>query len=119
MSQKNQSELIKVSPQEEIILTALNRGEDYGLGIIKAIELASQGNRTIRIGALYPALSRLEDKGLITSRWGDEEVPERGGARRRYYQLTELGRYNLDFLVRFRKALFDGSVPRTSPDRLN
>ena len=97
----------KVSSQEELILYALDKSEEYGLGIVKVIEDASYGHRTIRMGSLYPALSKLEKKQLISSRWGDEEVPERCGARRRYYQLTEEGRYTLDYLISFRENLLN------------
>lgn len=82
----------KVSPTEELILLLLHNHECYGLQIIKAIEQATQGHKKLNVGSLYPTLNKLQEKGLITSYWGDERREERGGARRKYYQITEKGR---------------------------
>jgi DNA-binding PadR family transcriptional regulator len=84
--------LPKISPTEELILLLLHNHECYGLQITKAIEKATQGQKKLNVGSLYPTLDKLEKKGLITSYWGDERRKERGGARRRYYQITEKGR---------------------------
>ena len=84
--------LPKISPTEELILLLLHNHECYGLQIIKAIERATQGQKKLNVGSLYPTLNKLEEKDLITSHWGDERRKERGGARRRYYQITEKGR---------------------------
>jgi PadR family transcriptional regulator, regulatory protein PadR len=80
-----------LAPQEEIILTLLVRRELYGLELMKAIEEASEGKLRMKFGSLYPTLHRLEKKGFVTSRWGDDRPEERGGARRRYYTATGLG----------------------------
>jgi len=88
----NFNELPKISPTEELILLVLYNHECYGLQIIKAIEQATQGQKKLNVGSLYPTLDKLEKKSLITSYWGDERQKERGGARRRYYQITEKGR---------------------------
>ena len=84
--------LPKISPTEELILLLLHNHECYGLQITKAIEKATQGQKKLNVGSLYPTLDKLEKKSLITSYWGDERRKERGGARRRYYQITEKGR---------------------------
>lgn len=64
----------------------------YGWQIVKAIEEVSGGTLLIGAGSLYPTLKRLEKvKGLVESRWGDDETDGQGGARKRYYNLTELG----------------------------
>jgi PadR family transcriptional regulator PadR len=87
---KEPSEL-DLSALEELIMTALLNQELYGLQIVQAIEEASNGKRKLAVGSLYPTLHRLEKKGFISSRWGDDRPEERAGARRRYYQLTGLG----------------------------
>jgi DNA-binding PadR family transcriptional regulator len=81
-----------LSALEEDIMTVLDFHELYGLQIIKAIEEASGGKRRLGVGSVYPTLHRLEKKGFVTSKWGDDRPEERGGARRKYYEITALGR---------------------------
>lgn len=94
-----------ISPREELVMLALHNKELYGLQIPKAMEEASDGNRQMGIGTLYPVLHSLEKKGLIQSRWGDENREERGGARRRYYKLTGSGVAALEEIQSFREKL--------------
>lgn len=78
---------------EQAILKVLRQhGKLYGLDIVD--RLKEMGIRC-SIGALYPALHRLERAGYIESEWGDEVLPERGGNRRRYYSITYLGQIEL------------------------
>lgn len=72
-----------VSTLEETILNLLVGREMYGLEILEATK--------IKVSSLYPALHKMEMKGLVSSRWGEETPKERGGARRRYYTATRLG----------------------------
>jgi PadR family transcriptional regulator PadR len=94
-----------LAPQEEIILTLIVGRELYGLELMKAIEETSEGKLKMKFGSLYPTLHRLEKKGFVTSRWGDERPEERGGARRRYYTTTGLGEKALHEVQRFRTNL--------------
>jgi DNA-binding PadR family transcriptional regulator len=82
---------IRLSALEEDLLTLLIGRELYGLEIIAATETASGGKRAIGVGSLYPTLHKMEKKGLVESRWGEETPEERGHARRRYYMATGLG----------------------------
>lgn len=78
---------------EELILTILvGQRELYGLQISEAIESATTEKKIISFGSLYPALRRLEQRGLLESRWENDTDAERGGARRRYYKITEDGK---------------------------
>ena len=79
------------TPREQTVLFAIGYKERYGLEIQRAIEECSGGAESISIGSLYPTLHSLERKGLVTSRFGDEVIEERGGARRKYYRLTSSG----------------------------
>jgi PadR family transcriptional regulator, regulatory protein PadR len=97
--------LNELSPREELILCTLKNKRLYGLQIPKAIAQASNGNRDLKIGSLYPLLAILENKGLVSSQWGDERPPRKGGARRRYYQLTQEGIASLDSAESFRSNL--------------
>ena len=70
------------------ILVVLRRyGEMPGLQI--TITIKHNFGYAPGFGSLYPVLRRLERDGLITSRWGEEQPEERGGARRKYYCRTE------------------------------
>jgi len=80
-----------LSELEEIILSTLKNEEMYGLQVSKTIELRSNNKLNIGFGSLYPALRRLESKGFVKSRWGEESIEDRGGARRRYYKATPTG----------------------------
>lgn len=81
---------------EQFILAAILglREEAYGVTIHEsAAELARP--KKITPGAVYMALDRLEDQGLISSRLADP-TPERGDRSKRYYRLEELGERALE-----------------------
>ena len=71
---------------EEVVLLAVMRlgNESYGVTIRREIE--ERTGRDVSLGAIYPTLDRLEDKGLVTS-WMGEPTGERGGRSRRHFQL--------------------------------
>ena len=96
-----------LSALEEDILTALGYKERYGLEIIEVIERASEGTRKLGPGSLYPTLRRLQKKGYLESRWGDDDdgTGERGGARRRYYKVSDRGLKKLQQTRSFRERL--------------
>ena len=53
-----------------LILRILRSGPQHGQGIARAIHQISERELIVDHGALYPALQRLEDRGLITAEWG-------------------------------------------------
>jgi DNA-binding PadR family transcriptional regulator len=75
---------------EQLVLLALMRlGADaYGVSICQ--DIADRTGRDVSLGAVYKTLERLEDKGLVSSRIG-EPTPERGGRRKKHYQLLAAG----------------------------
>jgi PadR family transcriptional regulator PadR len=75
---------------EELILLALLRlGPDaYGLAVRREVE--ERTGRDISTGALYTALKRLEQRGLVSSQVG-EPTAERGGRRKKHYDLEAPG----------------------------
>lgn len=86
-----------LSDLEEIILLILSGKTNlYGLQISKAIETSSEGEIQVGFGSLYPALRRLETRNLVESHWGEDCPEERGGARRRYYNITPSGEESLE-----------------------
>ena len=74
-----------------LILKATSLGPQHGYGVLLRIEQISGGNLAIEQGALYPALYRLETKGLIESEWGQSE----NNRRAKFYTLTAAGRKHL------------------------
>lgn len=104
---RNDPDILTISHKEELLLLALYHKELYGLQIQQAISDSSGGLRQFRIGSLYPMLHSLETKGYVHSRWGDEQHHERGGARRRYYQLTETGSAAVEFIQAFHRNLIN------------
>ncbi len=80
-----------ISTVEEYILTVLDGRELYGLEIINALKFGSGGKVQLSCGTLYPTLRRLEMKGLVEARWGEESAEERRGARRKYFKISLKG----------------------------
>ena len=74
-----------------LILKAVSLGKLHGYGVLLRIEQISGGALHIEQGALYPALYRLEHRGLIAGEWGKSE----NGRRARYYRITADGRRRL------------------------
>jgi len=90
MARKKSDDSLDLTPTEEMVLYAVRDRERYGLEIIDAIEKASGGRRKIGFSSLYLTLKKLEEKGSVTSRWGDE-TPEELTGRRRYYVISGEG----------------------------
>ena len=74
-----------------LILKTLQVEELHGWGIAKRIQQSSGDVLHINQGSLYPALYRLEHKGLIASEWGASE----NNRRAKYYRLTKAGERRL------------------------
>ena len=93
--------------EELVLLTiaALNESA-YGVSIKEDIE--QRTNRSISIGALHSTITRLEEKGLITS-WLGDPTQERGGRRKRYFQLTNQGKVALRNVKTLRDELWNRS----------
>lgn len=71
-----------------LILSILAHGKSYGYQIIKNVEKLSGGELEWTDAMLYPVLHRMERDGLIKSEW----VILENGRKRKYYELTMLGR---------------------------
>lgn len=74
---------------EPCLLGLLGEGEAYGYDLATRLEVAGIG--TVPGGSLYPALLRLEKRGLLTAQWRAGE----GGPGRKYYALTADGQQSL------------------------
>jgi DNA-binding PadR family transcriptional regulator len=72
-----------------VMLAVIRIGDRaYGVSISKEIEETTGGE--VLLGSVYDALTRLEEKGLITSFLG-EATAARGGRAKRYYRTTSRG----------------------------
>lgn len=79
-----------LTPAVFYILLALSGGERHGYGIMKQVEVDSQGKVTMGPGTLYGSLKRMLDAGLV--RESDKRIdPEMDDQRRIYYQITGIG----------------------------
>ena len=96
ISSKENHSIISVPCREYRVLWILQNKEIYGLQIPKMLKEREGSKRPMGVGTLYPILRSLEHKRLIVGQWGEEVIPERRGARRRYYKLTDLGVESLD-----------------------
>ncbi len=76
-----------------LILKTLSRGDLHGYAIVQFIQGASRDVLKVEEGALYPALHRLEVRGLLRAEWGTSE----NNRRAKYYRLTAAGRRELEY----------------------
>jgi len=76
---------------EMLILKAVSLEPMHGYGILLRIQKLSRERLQIQQGSLYPALYRLEYRGLINAEWGESE----NNRKAKYYRLTADGRRQL------------------------
>jgi transcriptional regulator len=74
-----------------LVLQTLRWGPSHGYAISQAIRAGSRDVFRVETGSLYPALHRLEKRGLIRSEWRVSENKQRA----KYYRLTPAGRRHL------------------------
>ena len=91
---------------EEIVMltVAILHGEAYGVAIIE--EMETRLNRSVSIGSLQTVLKRLEDKGYLQSELG-EATKVRGGKRKRFFTVTNLGKETLKAAKEQRMGLWN------------
>jgi transcriptional regulator len=74
-----------------LILRSLATESRHGLGVSRRIGQMTQGAFDVKPGSLFPALYRLEERGLVSSAWGESETKRKA----KFYQLTMLGKKQL------------------------
>lgn len=74
-----------------LILKAVSLGPEHGYGILLRIQQITEGALTVEQGALYPALYRLESRGLLETEWGTSE----NNRKAKFYTLTTAGKKRL------------------------
>jgi transcriptional regulator len=75
-----------------LILRTLALEPQHGWAVSERVQQLSSAALQIPQGSLYPALHRLERRGLIKARWGTSEHNRRA----KYYELTPRGRRRLE-----------------------
>jgi len=92
--------------EQLVLLGVLRLGEDaYGAAIRQ--EIHARSGRDVSINAVYTTLDRLESKGMLRS-WEGEPTPQRGGRRRKFYELRPAGAAALRHAYRAITAMADG-----------
>jgi PadR family transcriptional regulator, regulatory protein PadR len=96
---------------EEIVILTIGilNNEAYSIAIKDEIE--SRLSRTVSMGALHTALTRLEDKGYLKSFAGDA-TEERAGRPRRYFEITAMGKKAMHYAKATRDELWK-AIPKT------
>ena len=96
-----------------MILKTLSWAPAHGYGIARWIEDCTDDALQVEEGSLYPALHRLEERGLIAAEWGTTE----NNRRAKFYRLTAAGKKQLrashDYWARFAGAV--SKVLETTP----
>ncbi len=91
MAQKTESNGMLHGTLDALILKTLSWGVRHGYGIAKWIEEATDEAVVVEEGSLYPALYRMERRGLIEADWGVSEL----GRKAKFYRITAKGRRQL------------------------
>ena len=90
---------------EELVLLTIGALHDKAYSISIKKEIESCTGQKPSIGALHSALHRLESKGFILSQEGGA-TNKRGGRRKRFYQITGMGKEALVTSYKLRSSLF-------------
>jgi DNA-binding PadR family transcriptional regulator len=98
--------------EELVLLTIANLDKEaYGLALLRDIN--ERAGRNLSIGAMHSTLTRLEEKGYITSYLG-EPTNERGGRRKRYFELTSSAISGLNEMKSLRDELWANTKVKLS-----
>lgn len=95
----------KLGDFEEVILLLVGILGDEAYAFKIAEEFESQTSRSVSIGAVHSTLSRLADKGCLTSEMGQPSAT-RGGRRKRIYEITAYGERLLRESREFKMSLW-------------
>ena len=104
----------KLGEFEIIVLAALMRlgVEAYGANIRREIETRTE--RKTSVGAIYTTLSRMEEKGLVSSKLG-KATAERGGRPKRFFKVTAHGNKTFNASVKSLSNMLTGLVEWPRP----
>ena len=101
---------LRLGEFEQLVLLALLRLGDEAYGVSVQREIARRTRRQVSLGSVYVTLGRLEEKGVVASRLG-EPTPERGGRRKKYFEILPAGRRALQASLRALRVMTTGLDP--------
>jgi PadR family transcriptional regulator len=90
VTKKEKAELLQ-GTLELLVLRILHSGRMHGWDVMQRLRLVSGEVLSVTPGALYPALHRLEERGLISAVW----EPSENNRRSKIYELNAAGRKQL------------------------
>ncbi|RDB05334.1 PadR family transcriptional regulator [Runella aurantiaca] len=97
--------------EEIVLLTVAILGEEaYGVTVTQ--ELEQKTGRAVGFSSIHTTLQRLEEKGFLSSKMGGATA-ERGGRRKRFFEVTALGRRALMEVKQVREELWGALPPDT------
>ena len=97
--------------EELVLLTAAILGENaYGSSVTQ--ELESKTGRAVGFSTVHTTLQRLEEKGYLSSKMGGATA-ERGGRRKRFFEVTAFGRKALREVREVREELWNALPAKT------
>jgi PadR family transcriptional regulator, regulatory protein PadR len=92
MPNEDRTEVLQGTLDLMILQTLASLGPQHGYAVAARLEQVSDGALQLNMGTLYPGLTRLEARGLVTARWRQTE----SNRRARFYELTANGRRQLE-----------------------
>ena len=110
MQLQKKSDLLR-GALELLVLRLLKAGPLNGWDMMQRIQVVSGEVLSVTPGALYPALHRLEERGLVSAEWGTSD----NNRQAKFYTLTPAGRRQLE-AERQNWELFSGAVDRILED---
>ena|ERR1700733_11180703 len=97
---------------EELVLLVVAGLDGEAYGVIIQETLGDHLSRNVNISAVHVALKRLSDKGFVKSKFGGI-TEERGGRRKRFYNITGHGKRAIDAQYELRTSLYR-QIPKIS-----
>jgi PadR family transcriptional regulator, regulatory protein PadR len=104
----------KLGEFEELVLLTVAALQQDAYGVEIKRELEGRLKEKLSVGSIQSALKRMEEKGFLTSRFG-EATQKRGGKRKRIYAATPYAHRVLAEMKEIRAGLWD-AIPRLVPE---
>ena len=90
---------------EELVLLTIAALDENAYGVAIKEDIEKRTDRDISIGALHSTITRLEEKGFVKS-WLGDPTQERGGRRKRNFEVTHQGKIVLNHVKELRDELW-------------
>ena len=104
----------KLGEFEELVLLTVAALQQDAYGVEIKRELEDRLREKLSVGSIQSALKRMEEKGFLTSKFG-EATQKRGGKRKRIYAATPYAHRVLAEMKEIRAGLWD-AIPRLAPE---